>query len=405
MALPTDILDEFLRTGKWSSTADDNIFGELFSSSFLKDICARWKANPNDEANIAAIGLFPLGLAVAGWGISDPAGLPDDPDNRNWGGAKSTATGKHLMSYAKGGIGIPHADSSFLEKIIEYLKKNHRKLAPKFDQFYALKGTNFDKLYANGGHCTSPTSTIMKDLDGNPFGHKKWGNAGANYCATYNTKATTKADWQVFRHWLRAALRQRDVQNYIISYWIDRYWIPSYEKTLAAGGTIPEAIINCRIRNSGSSKANKLVGQSIEEQLAAYRKTRRNGVMLRAANLWEAFAADKSIKAASTKSKSTASRSSSSRSASTGSSVASVSAAAMKKGSKAASTAPPTRTGSVTGDGLRIRTGPSTRYQLTGLKLYKRDTVTILETKDGWHRITAAGDKKGWVSGAYVIVN
>lgn len=421
MALSNAILDQFLQIGKWSTTAEDDVYGELFPQDFFRKIYTDYKADPTNQSNIDAVGLLPLGLAVSGWGISDPDGLPDDPDGRNWAGTSSIGSGKHIMSYAKGGVGIPHADSSFLQAIIEEIKSNHSNMAPKFDQFYALKGTNFDKLYANGGHCTEPVSTIMVDLNGKTFGHKKWGYASDNYCSTYNTKATTAEDWQVFRHWIRAALRKRDMQNFIISYWMERYWRPSYEKTLAAGGSIAEAIINTRVRNSGSSKANRIIGQSIDEQLTEYGKERRWGVMLRSANVWEAYEGEIiSVKPGATKNTSPWTQATSSPSEAVPAPVAepapaedtrtAPSAASLlgnaagniaTQGSKAS-----TQTGTVTASKLNIRSGPSTSNDKVGSALPKGTALIILETSDDqdWYHVTTPDGRDGWVAAQYVVV-
>ncbi len=194
------------------------------------------------------------------------------------------------MSYGKGGIGIPHADSGFLKKIIDYIKENYPKLAPKSRRFFGLKGINFDILYANGGHCKSPVTTIMKDLKGKAFGHVKDGGAGNSYCGKYEPRANTdEEDWRIFRHWMRASLRKKDVQKFIIERWIRKFWTPSYTKTLAVGGTVQEAIINTRIRNSSPVLANSLIGQTVEQQLEAYGKDRRRGVMLRSINIYEFY--------------------------------------------------------------------------------------------------------------------
>jgi hypothetical protein len=419
MALSTAILDEFLKIGKWSTRADDNTYGEMFSQDFFKEIYNNYKLDPANQSNIDAIGLFPLGLAIASWGVSDPTGLPDDPDDDNWKGTSSTGSGKHIMSYGKGGVGIPHADSSFLEKIIEEIKSNHSTLAPKFDQFYALKGTNFDKLYSNGGHCTSPTTTIMDDLDGKAFGHTKWGYGGDSYCSTYNTKATTLEDWQVFQHWIRAALRTREMQNFIVTYWIEHYWQPSYKKTIDANGTIPEAIINCRIRNSGSSKANANIGNSIDDQLTDYEKDSRWGVMLRSANIWEAYSGttisvrpgdtastfsgtvDTGVSGSATTAApaaTTADSSSSLTDALGGASIAST------IGTAAAGEAT-TKTGEITAaSGLNIRVEPSSSGAKLGA-MTKGTQVEVLATSDdgAWYQVKST-DLTGWGSAAYISV-
>ncbi len=389
MALSTTTLDEFLRIGKWTATAEDNIYGEMFPSSFFRNIYTHYQANPGNQANIDAIGLFSLGLAIAGWGISDTDNLPPDADERGYKSTSSTGSGKHIMSYAKGGVGIPHADSSFLENIFEEIKKNHRNLAPEFDRFYALKGHNFDVQYANGGHCTHPVSTLITDLDGNTFGHTVWGYAGSSYCGTYNSGKTTPEDWVVFRHWIRAALRTKSMQQYIIDYWIGHYWQPSYEKTMAAGGSIPEALVNCRIRNSGSVKANSNVGKCIEEQLKNYGKESRWGVMLRSANIWEYFdgvpISRKPGQDALPNTWSTA-----------------TSATTSPPGSGPEDQANASHTGMVTASALNIRSGAGSSYGTVARALPKGTKVTILAENNGWYEVTTKNGIQGWVSSGYV---
>lgn len=65
----------------------------------------------------------------------------------------------------------------------------------------------------------------------------------------------------------------------------------------------------------------------------------------------------------------------------------------------APTTAPATKTGKVTASSLRVRETP-VNGTVVG-KLAKGTAVTILETKDGWYKVTA-GSLTGWVSGEYV---
>lgn len=65
----------------------------------------------------------------------------------------------------------------------------------------------------------------------------------------------------------------------------------------------------------------------------------------------------------------------------------------------APTTAPATKTGKVTASSLRVRETPVNGTVIG--KLAKGTAVTILETKDGWYKVTA-GSLTGWVSGEYV---
>lgn len=300
------VLDGFLASGGWSEQAEDVISGEKLDPMFAKALVENYE---NDMSNIDAVkplGLLVLAGAVAGWGIDWEAGEARDPANKSWSGPSSVNSGKHLMSYAKGGVGIPHADSGFLQDLIDYLKDNHPNLASEGDRFFQLKGINFDVLYANGGHCNKPVTVIYTDLDGNQFGHNRFGYAGDRYCNTYKPRASTdEKDWQIFRHWIREALRKRDVQKWIIERWLAKYWLPSYEKVVVDnGGKITEAFINARIRNSSPVTANcaikhaKNVADPIGAQLEAYTQkkcrgkeshSRRFGVMKRPVVIFETF--------------------------------------------------------------------------------------------------------------------
>lgn len=58
------------------------------------------------------------------------------------------------------------------------------------------------------------------------------------------------------------------------------------------------------------------------------------------------------------------------------------------------------QTGTVTAAALNVRAGPGVSYERVGL-LSRGASVTILESRDGWYRISY-GAGEGWVSGAYV---
>ena len=55
----------------------------------------------------------------------------------------------------------------------------------------------------------------------------------------------------------------------------------------------------------------------------------------------------------------------------------------------------------ITTSTLNIRSGPSTSYSVT-TKAYKGDSVEILESSNGWHKIKLSNGKIGWGSGAYI---
>jgi hypothetical protein len=139
------------------------------------------------------------------------------------------------------------------------------------ERYFKLRGITFDRIRANGGVCSNPRSEIKTDLDGVPFKHGIF-PGGAKYCSLYQNRAnTTLEDWQIFRHWTRAALRQESVQRYLINRWLEKEWLPSYRAVIAAVGTIEEAMINARIRNSSPVTARcalkKLIVQQTESRL------------------------------------------------------------------------------------------------------------------------------------------
>lgn len=304
--LSDEVLDGFLKSGGWSEQAEDVKSAEKLDSKFAKALVENYEKDMSNIDAVKPLGLLVLAAAVAGWGMEWEAEEPEDPANKSWSGPSSVKSGKHLMSYAKGGVGIPHADSGFLRALFDYLKSNYPNLASEGTRFFQLKGINFDVLYANGGHCNKPVTVINTDLNGNKFGHNQFGYAGDSYCKTYKPRASTdEKDWQIFRHWIREALNKRDVQKWIIERWLKKYWLPSYEKVvLDNGGEITEAFINARIRNSSSVTANcaieyaKNASDPVAAQLEAYtlkkckgknRHSRRFGVMQRPVVIYEAF--------------------------------------------------------------------------------------------------------------------
>lgn len=95
---------EFLLQGSWSGEADDNIAGEKLSADLIKRVVANYRANPSDHRAQSELGLLPLTMGVAEWGVADSVGLPRDPAGKDWASDTGKNSGKHLMSYAVGGI-------------------------------------------------------------------------------------------------------------------------------------------------------------------------------------------------------------------------------------------------------------------------------------------------------------
>ena len=276
----------FLKQGKWTITADDNdnFTGEVLQADFIKSLVESYRANPKKPTAIANLSLIPLALAVAEWGVSPTTDLSADPAKKNWGPVASTGDGKHLMSYSKGGIGVMHQDSGGLARLMAYLEANHPDVVPAASKkdFFRLKGVNFDRLYATGGHCTKPTTEIKTDLSGAEFQHTLHGYAGDNYCQTYNKpefKLTPK-DWQVYRHGMREALRREDVQFRVLRDFATNEWASAYQLVVVQGGRdVREAFVLARIWNSSPvlarcafDHAQGTIGTSarIQKELEAY---------------------------------------------------------------------------------------------------------------------------------------
>ncbi|WGX74509.1 SH3 domain-containing protein [Paraclostridium bifermentans] len=59
------------------------------------------------------------------------------------------------------------------------------------------------------------------------------------------------------------------------------------------------------------------------------------------------------------------------------------------------------KTGTITADALNVRSGPSTSYGKVTM-VYKGQSVTILESSNGWHKIKTQNGQIGWASGDYI---
>ena len=60
--------------------------------------------------------------------------------------------------------------------------------------------------------------------------------------------------------------------------------------------------------------------------------------------------------------------------------------------------------GIVTATSLNVRSGPSTGHSVI-FTVKKNDKVTILQSDNGWYKISAANGKSGWVSSEYISTN
>lgn len=309
-----DVFAAFLKLGGWHENAEDNIMGENLTAELIQRIVTRYRAQPDDRDAQQDLGLVALAMGVAEWGVADPAGLPPDPRGKNWASDTGIDSGKHLMSYAVGGIGISHADVGDLERFIglvagsDIVPMEHRqallRLANK-DLYKPRNGRRqviYDEIRAAGRCVPNPSDT---DLNGRNFDHFK-GPAGPDYCRKYANKTLTDNDWRVFRTWMRAALRTRPMQEWLVLLWMDKYWTPSLKKVPPGPGYIEEVIVNVRIRNSTPRVADRAptrrqatsVAERVQRELDTYGEwnmrtlKRRCRIMLRPVVLYRHFAGE-----------------------------------------------------------------------------------------------------------------
>lgn len=172
----TDLVEGVLNAGKWSATADDNGGGEQLPEEFVKSIVQMYeaqKSQPSQKA-VDGVGIMVLALSVAEWGVTWTRKPPADPANTEWRGPTDITQGKHLMSYALGGIGIPHLDVDGAQRFLSEVGTRYPKAATDVAPFTNRRQTfRYDRVRATGGPCAPHTgdTVIMTDLDGKPFEH------------------------------------------------------------------------------------------------------------------------------------------------------------------------------------------------------------------------------------------
>jgi len=297
-----DVFDSYLQAGQWSTGADDNATGESLPIQLVETIIRRYCEAPNDPDTSDNMGIFALTIGAANWGISGASGLPADPNRRQWQSTTGADAGKHIMAYAIGGVGISHGDvgdlHKFLLRIADREEVPHeqrvaiRKLARevKYRGHAIDSAVVYDEVRA-AGVCRSPK--FDRDLNGELFNHRPQ-TAQASYCVARANNAIGPDDWRVFRTAVRQALRRREDQEWLLRFWLDKYWKVSLDRVRNGPGYIEEVIVNSRIRNSSPAVAARAiapVGWSadarIEHELRAYGAwkpdtlRRRKGTMLR----------------------------------------------------------------------------------------------------------------------------
>lgn len=309
-AAPDQLFNRFLDESGWSDTEDDNNSGERLTSDLIKGLVDTYRKHPDNHDAQFGLGLVALGIGVAEWGVDwgnePPADMPKDPAGKDWASDANANSGKHLMSYAIGGVGISHADQSGLLDFITYVGNSpvvpveHRseflKLASP--DIYTNEG-KYDQLRA-AGLCSA---TKFNDaVNGEAFDHPADAPKAA-YCEKYKNSALAAKDWQLFRTWTRAALRTRDGQKWLIDQWMKNYWFKSLSAVPVGDGQAEEVLVNVRVRNSSPKTANKALQASatdaherVQRELDAYRTDyqdrfkRRCGFMLRPVVLYRYFA-------------------------------------------------------------------------------------------------------------------
>jgi hypothetical protein len=261
--LSEEDFSEYLRAGRWSADADDHIVGEAVSGDFIQKLVLAYNREPTSIRAHQGLGLAALLLGIAEWGVIG-TDLPDDPAKKDWDSDTGEDSGKHLMSYAVGGVGISHADVEDLKEYVEWVAAsdlvpmNQKSALLRLTTIkYAKKGILYDEVRA-AGRCSASLGNT--DLRGEPFRHFI-GPAGSKYCHDYENDALAENDWLVFRTWMRASLRTKEGQRYLLRLWFRKYWQPTVNQVPVGEGAAEEMLVNVRIRNSAPKIATNAVQQ------------------------------------------------------------------------------------------------------------------------------------------------
>ena len=255
-AVDDTVLTEIMAIGGWSTTATDTTGGEQLNRhadgsralDLVKTLTPARIGGPYTPAEITNLGVLVLLLAVAEWGVA--GATAPDPAKKHWTGPDLTQ-GKHLMSYTIGGIGVAHYDVGDALAFFDQLgisELGARTLAAKLRsiRFGEQHGATYDSVRARGGLCSHPPiydpawpKSVRLNVD----------------CARYSAPATASLEdlelWTDFQKWTAFGLRQRETQRWIIDRWIQRIWMPSFQKVMANPlGTLPEAFVLARIVSS-----------------------------------------------------------------------------------------------------------------------------------------------------------
>ena len=291
MKVDPRLLQAILDAGSWSETADDRGGSERLPEDVATEL-AGTGGHPPSPGILARLGLLVLTVSVAEWGVDwkRPA-TPRDPANRQWKGPATIKQGKHLMSYALGGIGLPHLDTGDAVKFYEELVRLLPQARPDLASVGALSSDfNYDRVRAAGGVCAPnpKAAAVMTDIDGTQFQHDASTLGGEPYCSEHDPSGRLDTEaWQKLRHWSRIALRRRDMQAWVLQYWLDHVWAEAYSTVVATPhGSLREALAVARIWSSSRGDALRALraagqepdtGKRLSAELETYSHDPRTG--------------------------------------------------------------------------------------------------------------------------------
>src|SRR5229473_5578702 len=184
-----DVLNPILNAAQWGPNAKEVPPPEQLPSEYVARLIHDYRAvdtvvtkhpwrdlSAEQQQALQNLGLLTLTLGAGKRGVAFLPGenAPADPVNQKWRGPASARVGKHVMSYSFGGVGLPHLDVGSLADFIDYILQTMPTLGPasEISTMRSLatrlrNGLTFDRLRDKRG-----------------------------------------AEWDVFEHWMRAALLQ-----------------------------------------------------------------------------------------------------------------------------------------------------------------------------------------------------
>ncbi len=230
-----DAIQGLLDAGKWSASSDEDLrLGERLPLDLIEAII---KSYPADKRTI---GLLSLSMGAGKWGVEEGA-LADgtDPAQDRWRGP-GKASGKHLMSYRTGGVGLPHLDTGALASFIDFLLQQHTDIGSSSEQETLRR-------------------MAAKLRDGYAF-------------AAFDTDPT-------FRKWMLQGLRQKDAQFWIMEHWLTKYWDPALK---AADGDGRLTLVLARVWNSAPAEGQRAAERAkhaddkVQAVLDGYVRTNRS---------------------------------------------------------------------------------------------------------------------------------